>query len=195
MICQDLLANGNMTNMQVRYITHSGDDTLVVNAARVSFKKEVKEFSERDERIIKYLAEHNHWTPFGHPQITLHMKAPISIRTQCFKHKVGFCENEVSRRYVDDEPDFFEINDWRKKAPNKKQGSLEECLEGDAKIVATELYRSMSEKCKLVYQQLLEIGVCPEQCRFILPQGMITCLLYTSPSPRDLSTSRMPSSA
>ena len=82
----------------VQYVSHMGNDLTVVNAARVSFNKESEEFADRDEKLINYLAKHNHWTPFAHPQITLRIKAPISIRTQLFKHKQGFVENEVSRR-------------------------------------------------------------------------------------------------
>lgn len=81
-----------------------GTDLTVVNAARVSFAKRADQFREQDGRLLAYLARHQHWTPFAHPQITLHVKAPIFVRTQCFKHKVGFVENEISRRYVDDAP-------------------------------------------------------------------------------------------
>jgi thymidylate synthase ThyX len=76
----------------VQYVSHMGDDLTVVNAARVSFNKESTEFTGRDEKLISYLAKHKHWTPFAHPQITLRIKAPISIRTQLFKHKQGFVE-------------------------------------------------------------------------------------------------------
>lgn len=120
----------------VQYVSHMGDDLTVVNAARVSFNKasqwevdqEVKDrldatnsfyweedlyrISDKDKKLIKYLATHNHWTPFAHPQITLRICAPISIRTQFFKHKQGFVENEVSRRYVTDEPVFY-VPKWR----------------------------------------------------------------------------------
>ncbi len=83
----------------VEYVSHMGNDLTVANAARVSFNKESDEFVEKDEKLISYLAKHNHWTPFAHPQITLRIKAPIFVRTQLFKHKVGFTENEISRRY------------------------------------------------------------------------------------------------
>ena len=82
----------------VQYISHMGDDLMVVNAARVSFNKISVQMTDKDAKLISYLAKHKHWTPFAHPQITLHIKAPISIRTQLFKHKQGFVENEVSRR-------------------------------------------------------------------------------------------------
>ena len=116
----------------VEYIEHMGSDLTVVNVARVSFAKTgewettedgTRVLSQRDQRLIKYLAQHNHWTPFAHPQITLRIKAPIFVRTQLFKHKVGFTENEISRRYVTNEPEFY-TPDWRA-APTDgaKQGS------------------------------------------------------------------------
>ena len=81
--------------------------------------------SDKDKKLITYLAKHKHWTPFSHTAITLHVKAPIFVRTQCFKHKVGFTENEISRRYVSDEPDYYVPKEWRGKAEDKKQGSSE----------------------------------------------------------------------
>ena len=105
----------------VEYIEHMGSDLTVVNAARVSFAKTSEcettedgtyQLSQRDQRLIKYLAQHNHWTPFAHPQITLRIKAPIFVRTQLFKHKVGFTENEISRRYETNEPEIY-TPDWR----------------------------------------------------------------------------------
>jgi len=102
----DVLDNGF-----VEYIDHLGNDLTVVNAARVSFNKESdwegeidwrgqrnRVLCDKDKKLIKYLAKHKHWTPFAHPQITLRIKAPIFVRTQLFKHKVGFTENEISRR-------------------------------------------------------------------------------------------------
>jgi len=105
-----------------------GTDLTVVNAARVSFAKRADQFREQDGRLLDYLARHQHWTPFAHPQITLHVKAPIFVRTQCFKHKVGFVENEISRRYVDAEPEFYLPVAWRLKAEDKKQGSSQETI-------------------------------------------------------------------
>ena len=107
----------------VSLISHMGDDLMVVNAARVSFNKVSVQMTDKDAKLIGYLAKHKHWTPFAHPQITLHIKAPISIRTQLYKHKVGMVENEISRRYVKEEPDYY-VPEWRS-APSggAKQGS------------------------------------------------------------------------
>src|SRR5690606_23576237 len=121
--------------MEADYISHMGDDLTVVNAARVSFDKEtewdvaewcteydvdsrtvseypVQILKKADAKLIKYLAQHNHWTPFAHPQITIRETVPVFVARQRFKHVVGFVYNEVSRRYVDDVPEFFVPNEW-----------------------------------------------------------------------------------
>lgn len=155
----------------VRYIDHMGDDLMVVNAARVSFAKEVSHFTDKDEKLINYLAKHKHWTPFAHPQICLHIKAPISIRTQLFKHKVGFVENEVSRRYVKDEPEYY-VPSWRS-APTDgaKQGSSDFMV---GTTMQDEVYRNACDDAIDTYRDLLSAGVAPEQARFALPQGTYT---------------------
>jgi thymidylate synthase (FAD) len=166
----------------VKYIDHMGSDLMVVNAARVSFAKEssweyadshapVPSLSNKDQKLIKYLAANKHWTPFAHSSICLHIKAPISIRTQLFKHKVGFTENEVSRRYVTDEPEYY-IPQWRN-APTDgaKQGSSN-FMTGTAAI--EERYRNSCDDAIDAYKQLLSDGVAPEQARFVLPQGAYT---------------------
>lgn len=162
----------------VDLISHMGNDLTVVNAARVSFNKESKmegeKLSDRDVKLISYLATHKHWTPFAHPQITLRIKAPIFIRTQLFKHKVGFVENEVSRRYVTDTPEFY-VPNWRKAPTNgAKQGSSDFI---DDMGVANSLelqYNTLTNGALAIYDNLLSQGVAPEQARSVLPQGTYT---------------------
>jgi thymidylate synthase (FAD) len=172
----------------VEYVSHMGDDLTVVNAARVSFANHKDEFGEKDEKLIKYLAEHNHWTPFAHPQVTIRVKAPIPIRTQFFKSKVGFVENEISRRYVDIEPEFYNPK-WRSKSTSgAKQGSdgWLECHDAGGEtsggFATFPLYRDyehhMKESIKL-YEDLIIHGVAPEQARFALPQSMYTEWYWT----------------
>jgi len=115
--------------MEVDLIDHMGSDLTVVNAARVSFAKESKEFSDKDEKLINYLAKHNHWSPFGHCSLQFRIKAPVFVARQLVKHQVGLVWNEVSRRYVDDEPEFYIPEKWRLRAENKKQGSSDETIE------------------------------------------------------------------
>ena len=160
----------------VELVEHMGNDLTVVNAARVYFANHKEKFEDKDVGLIKYLAEHGHWTPFAHPQITLRIKAPVSIRTQFFKHKQGFVENEISRRYVSFEPEFYHP-EWRgKPTGTAKQGS-EDFIEVDR---GTEIgYNNALRTCIFAYNQLIEKGVAPEQARFVLPQGMYTEWYWT----------------
>ncbi len=158
-----------------------GSDLTVANAARVSFNKESvwdgeenKVLSDKDKKLIRYLAKHKHWTPFAHPQITLRIKAPIFIRTQLFKHKVGFVENEVSRRYVIDTPEFY-IPRWRTAPVNgAKQGSTDFILDSVVETKLNTQYNMIIEGALTIYEDLLEQGVAPEQARAVLPQGTYT---------------------
>ena len=153
--------------MEVKVIDVMGTDLTVVNAARVSFKKEhIKFDDEKDEKLIKYLATHEHWSPFGHCSMQFHIKAPIFVARQLVKHQVGLVWNEVSRRYVDDEPEFYTPKRWRLKADNKKQGSSDETIEYniDGSIMFV----------KQTYENLLKAGVAPEMARMVLPQNLYT---------------------
>jgi thymidylate synthase (FAD) len=168
----------------VEYVDHMGSDLTIVNAARVSFNKESdwQEIADdgtgiltaKDSKLISYLAEHNHWTPFAHPQITLRIKAPISIRTQLFKHKVGFVENEISRRYVSYVPDIYQPY-WRgKPVGSAKQGSEDFITDNESKTNFQRTYKDAVDRCLEVYNSLIDKGVAPEQARFVLPQGTHT---------------------
>ena len=163
--------------MKAEYINHMGTDLTVVNAARVSFAKEAEEFSERDGKLIKYLAEHNHWTPFSHPQITLRYTVPIVVARQEFKHTIGFSRNEVSRRYVDDAPEFYEPKSWRA----RPEGSVKQGSAGDVRSQNQFewLYRNACQTMIEIYQQMLKGGIAPEQARMVLPQGMYTSYYVT----------------
>ena len=177
----------------VRLIEVMGSDLTVVNAARVSFHKESswdgeqhwtgsiagKTLPDKDKKLISYLAKHKHWTPFAHPQIMLHIKAPISIRTQLFKHKVGFVENEISRRYVTEEPEIY-IPKWRTKPTNgAKQGSEDFLTSEDTLAAAEAMYFEVASDALKTYQWLIGAGIAPEQARFALPQGTYTEWYWT----------------
>ena len=181
----------------VQLVSYMGTDLTVVNAARVSFSNEscfeidhggMPCLSTKDKKLIRYLAKHNHWTPFAHPQITLRIKAPISIRTQFFKHKQGFVENEISRRYVDEVPEFYYPKFRHRPSRNAKQGSdgWLECVDGGGETsggFAThplyESYKSTIKSALSTYQELIASNVAPEQARFVLPQGMYTEWFWT----------------
>ena len=151
-----------------------GTDLSVVNAARVSFKKTSywehnatkRVLSKGDTKLINYLAEHEHMSPFGHCFASFHVKAPIFVARQLVKHKF-LRWNEVSRRYVDDEPEFYEPSEWRGRSEDKKQGS-----DG---TVAIYMDQEMQWHRQLTsYTNLINNGVCPEQARMVLPQSMMT---------------------
>lgn len=170
--------------MAVELIDNMGSDLSVVNAARVSFAKESEwegtwldpALSEKDTKLINYLAKHKHWTPFAHAFASFRIKAPIFVARQLVKHQVGLAWNEESRRYIDDAPEFWFPKEWRGKPVNAKQGSSgpismrEECSDWD---YAEWVYSQTQEQLNL-YNGLLSHGVAPEQARMVLPQNTMT---------------------
>ena len=162
--------------MKVKLVDKMGTDLSVVNAARVSFAKESEwerpdlyenQLKDSDIKLIQYLAKHNHWSPFAHASLQFHIKAPIFVARQLVKHQVGLVWNEVSRRYVDDEPEFYIPQVWRKR-PDKsiKQGSSDETTDYD--ITPIIMYVSES------YNNMLNKNIAPEMARMILPQNLYT---------------------
>ena len=156
-----------------------GSDLTVVNAARVSFAKEVSEMGEKDDKLIAFLAKHNHISPFFHPQIRLRIKMPIFLAREWFRHTIGFARNEVSRRYVDSLPEvWFPLADnLRERDPKLKQGSKETPI-ADAEDVLHVIEEHGRVTLEL-YETLLQKGVAPEIARSILPQGMYTEFIET----------------
>tara|TARA_R110000744_G_scaffold38003_5_gene86973 strand:+ start:743 stop:1438 length:696 start_codon:yes stop_codon:yes gene_type:complete len=164
-------------SIKVTHIDHMGNDLSVVNAARVSFGKQSNwtytegydrrpELSRSDAKLIKYLASHSHFSPFGHCFASFHISAPLFVARQLVKHKF-LRWNEISRRYVSDTPEFYRPEAWRGHNPDKKQGSS-----GIVNIILddeVQWHRQLS-----TYQTLLSEGVCPEQARMVLPQSMMT---------------------
>lgn len=164
--------------IQARYIAHLGDDKLVVDAARVSFAKRSAGMCEADERLIGFLARNGHWSPFSHPQVTLHVCAPIFLARQAMKSTVGFAVNEVSRRYVDSEPGVFAPETWRSRAADKKQGSAGP-LKLEHQVAAADIAHGAYTAASEAYRELLDLGVAPEQARMVLPQAMETEWFWT----------------
>ena len=165
--------------MKVELLEIMGSDLTVVNSARVSFAMESEEFGSRDKKLIRYLANHNHWTPFGHVQLQFRIKAPVFVARQLVKHQVGLVWNEVSRRYVDFEPEFHTPEAWRKRADNKKQGSSDEVFTGKQEERWNEKYCDLLERVRTTYDNMIAAGVSPEQARMILPQSMMTEWYWT----------------
>ena len=161
--------------MKVKLIDHMGSDLTVVNAARVSFANHHHTFDiDNDTKLINYLAKHNHWSPFGHASLQFHIKAPVFVARQLVKHQIGLTWNEVSRRYVDDEPEFYIPDTWRGSAENKKQGSSDESININPSGRIVDEYQSVLRNAKWTYEYLIRLGVCPEQARMVLPQAMMT---------------------
>ena len=157
--------------MKVELIDSMGTDLTVVNAARVSFGKKKEKFEEGDEKLIRYLAKHNHWSPFGHCMLQFHIKAPVFVARQFVKHQVGLVWNEISRRYVDTEPEFYKVDKWRGKPVDKKQGSSGEF---DQQRLCDMAQSRVEDTALDAYQQLIQWGVAPEQARMVLPQSLMT---------------------
>jgi thymidylate synthase (FAD) len=155
-----------MSEIKATYIDHMGSDLSVVNAARVSFGKKHDSFQDKDTKLIQYLAKHKHLSPFGHAFASFHVTAPIFVARQLVKHKF-LRWNEISRRYVDEEPEFYVPDAWRGRSADKKQGS-----EGVVDTAITSEY--IATLAKGVYNNLLEEGVAPEQARMVLPQNAMT---------------------
>ena len=157
--------------IKIELVDMMGNDLTVVNAARVSYSKTKKSFDISDEKLIKYLAEHNHWSPFAHASLQFRIKAPIFVARQLVKHQIGLTWNEVSRRYVDFPPELYKPDSWRGRPKNSKQGS-----DGEIELDQTINYsmESAMESCLILYNTLLQKGVAPEQARMVLPQSMMT---------------------
>ena len=166
--------------MQVTLLDKMGSDLSVVNAARVSFDKTSdwqidyngKVLNDADRKLISYLATHNHWSPFSHAFASFRIKAPIFVARQLVKHTVGLAWNEVSRRYVNSEPEFYLPDYWRKSATNVKQGSSDEKFQHSDEAI---VYASdVIEESLSTYNWLIREGACAEQARMVLPQNTMT---------------------
>lgn len=174
----------------VDLVDYMGSDLSVANAARVSFNKEssweyadshvpIRSLSDKDAKLIRYLAKHNHFTPFCHPQISVRIKCPIFVRAQLGKHQVGLVMNEVSRRYVTYEPEIYTPL-WRNSPTDgAKQGSSGPIEDLDHCIKLRQEYDGVAKECLDLYNRLLVDGVAPEQARSILPQGTYTEFVWT----------------
>lgn len=163
----------------VEVIEVFGSDLTVVNAARVSFAKEVTEMTERDGKLVDFLARHDHISPFFHPQVRLRVKMPIFVAREWFRHTIGLARNEVSRRYVDTRPEIWypSVAGLRERDPKLKQGSKETPVDGADELV--EEIRAAGEGAVIFYESLMARGVAPEIARSMLPQGMYTEFIET----------------
>lgn len=160
----------------VQYVDHMGKDVRAVNGARVSMHKEHTEMEPGDANLLRYLSDHDHWTPYAHPQLTLRIKMPIALARQWFRSTVGFARNEMSRRYVTEEPEVFVPTEWRLRPDgNIKQGSSNKTIIG---TFQERVDLHVAESVAL-YNQLLEYDIAPEEARFMLLQSTYTEFMET----------------
>lgn len=188
-----------MSEIKVEYINHCGDDLSVVDAARCSFDKqsdweyytesgcstgEIKGLKSSDEKLIKYLATHKHLSPFNHSFISVRVKAPVFVARQLVKHKF-MPWNEVSRRYVKGEVEFYKTNEWRKAADNVKQGSSSEVIPEHRMTFSSDTAANyltpdnVNDVALEIYNGMIEEGICAEQARQVLPQSMMTTWIWS----------------
>ena len=172
-------ATATATTGSIELIGVFGDDLTVVNAARVSFAKESTVMTEGDGKLVRYLAKHSHITPFFHPQARFRIKLPIFVAREWFRHTVGFARNEVSRRYVDFEPECWmpTAEGVRERDPKLKQGSKENGVDDGG--VAHALMDETMKQSMEAYKKLLDMKVAPEIARAVLPQSMYTEFIET----------------
>lgn len=163
----------------IELIDTFGSDLTVVNAARVSFAKEVTEMKPADEKLVKYLADHDHVSPFFHPQARFRIKMPIFVAREWYRHQIGFARNEVSRRYVDTVPECWipSPSELRERDPRAKQGSKASPV--DSSDALQESIREFTQSSVALYTKLLEEKVAPEIARTVLPQSMYTEFIET----------------
>lgn len=165
--------------IKVHYVNHMGDDLTVVNAARVSFNVISDILTEKDEKLIKYLADHEHMSPFEHCAMTFIIECPLYIRSQIHRHRT-FSYNEVSRRYTSEDLVFYvpSIDDIRKQSKSNRQASsgIHEKINAKALI---DIMEKSHKKSLVVYQKLIDSGVCREQARGVLPQNLMTKFYMT----------------
>jgi thymidylate synthase (FAD) len=162
-----------VADIEVKLLDSMGTDLSVANVARVSFDKQHDELTDGDVKLINYLATHDHWSPFAHCFASFRIKAPLFVARQLVKHQVGLSWNEVSRRYVDSEPEFYVPKELRGRAENVKQGSGGAL---DPKHNASFIcwIEGTTSNALETYEELLARGVAPEMARMVLPLNTMT---------------------
>ena len=162
--------------MKAELLSHFGSDLTITNTARVSYGKQVDEFTDKDIKLINYLVKHGHTSPFRHCSLQFRINCPIYVERQLFKHQVGWAANSISGRYVDFSDTYTTVTEWRKLSTSSKQGS-EGVIENQE--LASIIEADIIERCKGAYEKLIELGVSKEQARTILPLNLNTTFIWT----------------
>jgi thymidylate synthase (FAD) len=161
----------------VRLVDQMGSDLSVVNAARISFGRESESMNDKDLKLLRYLWDHQHTSPFRHATLQFHIKAPLFVLRQWMKHQVGCAWNEISGRYVKFNPEFYVPSTWRKQHQSNKQGSQGEITDSKSAQI---LYESNMNCAVEDYYELLSMGVCKEQARMVLPLSLYSECYWTT---------------
>lgn len=165
----------------VEYITHMGNDLTIVNAARVSFGTEKEELDEKDIKLINYLMQHNHTSPFEHCSITMRFVVPLFIRSQHHRHRT-WAYNEISRRYTSVDMKFYSPEKFRTQHKSNRQASNDQLIDPTLDSAYLQIgYESASNAVRMhnnrsinLYNAMIDAGVCREQARGVLPQNLYT---------------------
>jgi thymidylate synthase (FAD) len=184
MIKSDVLDKGF-----IEVVDSLGNDLTVVNSARVSFGKRKEKWDKSDERLVRYLAKHKHYSPFRHLQVQFHIKAPEFVMRQAYKHVVGIettsssstkdhAWNEISGRYVPVE-DFYYPSVWRKQSDDNKQAS-EGVLDDLQQKRMNDTYNELMRQVEMAYDRMIDVGVAKEQARIVLPLNQYTEVYWTA---------------
>lgn len=164
--------------MNAELLSYFGDDLMVVNAARVSYGKSKESLDEKDIRLLKFLVEHRHTSPFRHPQLQFRIKCPIFVERQLFKHQVGLTANSISGRYVDFSDEYWIPEKLRFQSKDSKQGSSGD-LPPEENLQFVTRINCLVEQCKELYADMSAVGIAKEQCRLILPLCLQTQFVWT----------------
>ncbi len=165
-------------NMQVELISHFGDDLMIANVARVSYNKQSPEPTEKDAKLLKYLAEHKHTSPFRHAQLQFRIQCPIFVERQLFTHQIGWARNSISGRYVDFSDTYWSPEKFRYQSKDSKQGSAGELSPEDNEYFIKR-FQEVVEQAQLLYDEMATFGIAKELCRVHLPLALETTFIWT----------------
>ena len=165
--------------MKIEILSTWGDDNSICDIARVSFNKRADNYTEnQNNKLLKYLANHNHWSPFSHPRLQFRLQMPIYVERQLIKTSVGVEYNSISGRYVDFSDTYTLIDEWRYQSKDSKQGS-DKALSSDLQEYCSSIENNVIEYCRKAYDDLIKIGVSKEQARSVLPLNLNTTMIWT----------------
>ena len=164
---------------KIELISVFGSDTMVLDVARASFDKKSDNYTtEQNNRLLSYLAKHNHWSCYAHARVQFRLQIPIYVERQLIKTQIGVEYNSISGRYVDFSDTYTLIKEWRTQSKDSKQGSADP-LDFYGQSACDEVEYAVKEFCQNAYKKLIDLGVSKEQARTILPLNLNTTMIWT----------------